>query len=753
MNALPSDSPHSVPSKAPSPQHKGAGVAPPLAQHTKASARVSSPSKPNDHFVRQQASGKPHDAKKPFNPWKWIVLTPIIAAVVLPVVAVGAAGAWFMHTPSTLDKSFTPEKLSKMLEAYRRNEKVEIPKGLRFPNYSGTNPVAFLQQGLFGFINAYRFLPQDNKWEVLKYVASPKGIKDLIKLGQFALNALSESNPGDLSFVATVLAKGGTVTKKWGQGYADKAKSKLIKLHASVLDLEEIILNKETPEIKRLNAQKSLADKKIAFKKQRKIFKDLSVLQSQEVELTKKQEQHFTHLYHQAIDAYNAQHPNKPLVKKSLRGLKKVEASTALVILQDDVAIKLQRSDARAANAVANFELMVHLNSIEQGISSIVSGKGAEHMDKDAIVKKSTEQAGAILQGSDFNSEFIGLKLMREAQKKAGIVEGLAPEPYLFKNIKGVDGHEYGAVVMEKVGGPGDLNSVTLNAMMSEHPFDLNSKEWMLYTKFMQEDAYATIVNQLLSIHTTDGHSGNFMLKASPVTTGKNGGAIPIDLAEHNQIPEEGMRKLARLFLACVKTRVIEDPDMRHSARQEALQRLEILFKDGGKGIKHSDKVDLLKEIETSPMRILNILYRGPVKEFTEDNYRTYSPNRFDFSNFIDLPLDPHRVRKAEEKFLPFIYNADRYERSINSSSETAKLLRKSKELAAKDILRFMERYATESVPDHERSTYIGYLRRNLLSTHGTREETTLADLQSELHGYKRYIKELEKQIAQYDEN
>jgi hypothetical protein len=743
MNALPSDPNHALPSKVSSAQQKGAGVAPPLAQHTKASARVSSPSKPNDHFVRQQASGKPHDAKKPFNPWKWIVLTPIIAAVVLPVVAVGAAGAWFMHTPSTLDKSFTPEKLSKMLEAYRRNEKVEIPKGLRFPNYSGTNPVVFLQQGLFGFINAYRFLPQDNKWEVLKYVASPKGIKDLIKLGQFYLNWFAENNPGDLSFVATVLAKGGTITKKFGQGYADDVKRKMMRLYTEIVETETAIANKKIPEEGLKEAIKILESKKKRFYKSRKQYRDLSVLQSQEVQLTKKQEQHFTHLYHQIVDAYNAQNPSKPLKKLPLSQLKLDAASTAVVILQDDVAIKLQSADARAANAVANFELMVHLNSIKEGLRSIVSGKGAEDMDKDAIVKESTEQAGAILQGCDFYSELLGLQAKRAAQKKVGIVEGLAPEPYLFKNIKGVDGHEYGAVVMEKIEGPGNLGKVSLQAIMSEHPFDTTSKEWTLYNQFMQEDAYATIVHHLLSqVRSTDGHSGNFMLKATPVTTGKNGGAIPIDLAEYIELPAEGMRKLARLFISCLKTGAIEDLEMRHQARQEALQRLEALFKNGN-NIKQSQKIDLLKEIEASPVNILNILYRE----------REVGSKGVQISEMIDLPLDPFRVRQSEQKFKSLIRTVEIHESSLDPASEAAKASRKAKRKAAEHALRLMETYAGERIPDYDRSTHSGYLSRNLLETKGTGLELTLADLQRMRAFYEKKAKELEKQLAQYDEN
>jgi hypothetical protein len=364
-------------------------------------------------------------------------------------------------------------------------------------------------------------------------------------------------------------------------------------------------------------------------------------------------------------------------------------------------------------------------------------------MDKDAIVKESTEQAGAILQGCDFYNELLGLQAKRAAQKKAGIVEGLAPEPYLFKNIKGVDGHEYGVVVMEKIEGPGNLGKVSLQAIMSDHPFDTTSKEWTLYNQFMQEDAYATIVHHLLSqVRSTDGHSGNFMLKATPVTTGKNGGAIPIDLAEYIELPEEGMRKLARLFISCLKTGAIEDLEMRHQARQEALQRLEALFKNGN-NIKQSQKIDLLKEIEASPVNILNILYRE----------RKVGSKGVQISEMIDLPLDPFRVRQSEQKFDSFIRNVEIYESSLDPASEAAKASRKAKRKAAEHALRLMENYAGERIPDYDRSTHLGYLSRNLLHTHGTDREKTLESLKTLLDHYKGNAKELEKQIAQYDEN
>jgi hypothetical protein len=232
------------------------------------------------------------------------------------------------------------------------------------------------------------------------------------------------------------------------------------------------------------------------------------------------------------------------------------------------------------------------------------------------------------------------------------------------------------------------------------------------------------------------------MLKATPVTTGKNGGAIPIDLAEYIELPEEGMRKLARLFISCLKTGAIEDLEMRHQARQEALQRLEALLKNGNK-IKQSQKIDLLKEMEVSPVNILNILYRE----------RKVGSKGVQISEMIDLPLDPFRVRQSEQKFDSFIRNVEIYESSLDPASEAAKASRKAKRKAAEHALRLMENYAGERIPDYDRSTHLGYLSRNLLHTHGTDREKTLESLKTLLDHYKGNAKELEKQIAQYDEN
>jgi hypothetical protein len=239
----------------------------------------------DDNFVRQDVDKTQNKdvktkEKKPFNPWKWMIIAPLVAFVATPIIAVGAAGAWFMHTPSSLSKDLTPEKLTKMLEAYGRKEKVKIPEGLKIPTYTGKKiDASFTQAQTMGLIKGLRHLPKDNKWEILKYVLSPKGIKDAMQLPMIFLDIAYDKSESlqtrDWSFIATVLAKGGTVTKKFGQGFADIVKQDVLTSHAEVMKLKEAKAPKE-------EIDKAMAN----FESARRFYKSISQLQSQEVQLT-----------------------------------------------------------------------------------------------------------------------------------------------------------------------------------------------------------------------------------------------------------------------------------------------------------------------------------------------------------------------------------------------------------------------------------------------------------------------------------
>ncbi len=650
-----------------------------------------------------------------------MVLTPLIAVVATPLIAVGVAGAWFMHTPSSLSKDLTPEKLTKMLEAYGRKEKVKIPEGLKIPTYTGKNleDPSFLQQGTMGLIKGLRHLPKDNKWEILKYVLSPKGIKDAVQLPMIFLDLcfgkLERLQTRDFSFIANVFAKGGTVTTKYGQSLADIVKQNVLNSHANVMKL------------KKAKAPKKEIDEAMAsFESNRRLYQSISQLQSQEVQLTKKEEKHFTHLYKAKVAEYNKDNPDKPLSVKPLSALKKIQASTALGVIQDDVFFKLPRTDARADNAVNNFELMVHFSAIQEAGKAILTKQDASLASKDDIVKSALEKVAPIIEGSNFKNEVKGLEAMRALQAEAGVLEGLAPKPLHFSTIKGIDGLDYGVVVMERIKGAGDLSKVTLNAVMSENPFDLSSKEWKLYHKFMQEDALATVGMQSLRIFTGDGHGANLGLKQNPVSKGKNGGAVPFDLAEYLEIPKESMKPIANLFLACVKTGHLQDANAKTAARNEAMKLLNQLLEKNGKGVSEQVKKDLLIEIEASPLRILGKLYGSP-----EIADKLHIPNA--------KGLNANNVQRAETKFGSFIETLKQYEHHLDATKPEGKAFRKSKEIAAEDLLSNMERYSGKKVDPAERQAHLDYVRRRFLSTEGSGGESTLEELKSKKNTLKSY--------------
>lgn len=493
---------------------------------------------PDTESTKAQKATASKNAKKPhkdFNVWKWIVLTPLIAGVMLPFASVGVAGLWFMHTPSSLSKTMKPDDLKKMLTAYANQEKVEIPKGLRIPKYKGSpdNLMSAIKMSLSifsGYINALRHLPADNKWQIFKYTFSRQGIKDFMQVPQIFIDILGldldKLNKRDLSYIANVLTKGGTVTKKYGQSLADVFKNSTLRKHAEVLRLEKAKAPAE--EIKKART---------SFESSRKFYQTLSKLQSQEVELTPKEKRHFEYLYKEILKKYQAKYPHATMDTRTLDAIKKVAASTAVVGLPENLAIKMPKTDAGASNAINNLEALVGFQAIEHAVKACImpaeqeaekqagkqAGKAVKTVEKevlknmsnvseDAILKAAAQQAGSILDGSDFTNEAKGLNAMREMQEAMGIKIGLAPKPLLVDTIIGKDGVPYSVVVMEQIEGPGDLSKVIEKAVMSKDPFNLKSKAWEDYHRFMREDACPTIAMQSFGVQHGDLHGANMML-------------------------------------------------------------------------------------------------------------------------------------------------------------------------------------------------------------------------------------------------
>jgi hypothetical protein len=253
----------------------------------------------------------------------------------------------------------------------------------------------------------------------------------------------------------------------------------------------------------------------------------------------------------------------------------------------------------------------------------------------------------------------------------------------------------------------------------------------------MQEDACATVGMQSLRIINGDGHDANRLLKENPVSKGKNGGAVPIDVAEFIDIPKESMKKIASLFLACVKTGHSQDANAKTASRNEAMKLLNQLLEKNGEGISDQVKKDLLIEIEGSPLRILGKLYGSP-----EIADKLLIPNA--------KGLNANNVKRAETKFEPFIETLKQYEANLDATKAEGKAFRKSKEQAAEDLLSNMERYAGKKVDSAERQAHVDYVCRRFLSTQGSAGEETLEDLKKKEEYFKKVLEIIQQQIANY---
>ncbi len=712
-----------------------------------ASEAVENPSTPlpapkSDNFVKQEpvkqvsdkqdAKLKKEPEKKHWNPWKWIVVAEVATPILAVTGAVVGAGAWFMHTPSTLSKTLKPADIQAMLDKYARGEEVKIPKGVTFPLLKAKAGLGTLVD----IIRVLRYLPQDNKWEIVKYLMTPKGLKDLTALPAILIHGMFLNSEGvakqDLSIVANVMSRGGTVTKKLGQQLADNFKQIVLSAHRGVVHYKnelklletnpakyikeyeyqfrdkqgnlldpksEEALNKLEELKKKLN--KDLKEITNHYEVNKKLFESLTTLQSKDVHWTKKEKAHFQHLYEVATGYHNRDNSDKRITKKALSSLKTVEASTAAVIIHDDVGLVLKelKPDARPENAVQNLEFYLAWNSLFN--ASKKGGRDLSNLDaeelktlQEAIFKSSIEQSGAILQGSNFHNEKIGLDAMRQQQQALGITEGLAPKPYGVHTIKGLDGYDYQVIVMDEIKGEGDLSKLVLNALNSPNAFNLNSKEWQLYRDTMTEEIPYTIAMQSLALKSTDGHGGNFLLKTQAVKEAikagklKNGGLTPIDLAEHILIHPNDMKKISRLFFACINAANQHDQAARDKARETSMSILNSMIrsKAGDKPISKWVKRDVLNKIEVAPLRVLDVLFVHSDPEIAERLFFPDSPT-----------LHRNNVKRAAEKFNGVLEDAERHEfllKYADNDEATLKRYRENQRLATEMVIAQMERYA-----------------------------------------------------------
>ena len=508
-----------------------------------------------DHFVRQDLESKQKkDVKKkerkPFNPWKWMLLTPLILGGTLLVGApLGGALAfrhWFLKNPSELSKVLKPTDIEKMFADMRAGKEIKVPKEFKLPDLKGMSE----KQQIGAFLNTLRFLPPENKKKIMQYLFSFKGIKECSSLvGTFVQLTASR---GKLEKIKTIMEKanlnpiheiferGGTVTKKAGQGIADQLKPFVI--FSDVLKQNEGLLQD--------SAKKEEFETGLAIIE--KMYKTFASMQSKEVKLEGKAKVHYQDLYEQALKSYASQNPQHTLQHVPFDSLKLVEASTAIVGLdvKNGKAYKFQRPDALANRAADNLEFLAQINHMLNhnlsGLEETLSGSKVKiDPEKQRIdrFKQGLNAAHDILQGSRFENEKLGLDRIEEAARWVGAdSKYYPPKAYLAQNFKGKKGNdEYGVVIMDMIQGQNTADLIQ-KAQAEGGAFSLEKSAWKAYNDFMGEHAHNVLLRQASHAVSTDNHSGNIM------QSGK-----VLDVAEHRYVPIAHMNKIADLVISILQ--------------------------------------------------------------------------------------------------------------------------------------------------------------------------------------------------------
>jgi hypothetical protein len=648
------------------------------------------------------APAETNNKKKPFNFLKWAAISTVGTVVGVPLLAAGAFSAWFLHNPSSLSKTMKPENITAMAKKFANGEQVEIPKGIRIANPPKDKSNFWKGMNIAGnYADALRSLPADNKKQILKYVLSFKGIKDGLEVPKLITNIMSgnmeEATKRNLDFVSNIMAKGGTVTKKYGQTMADGTKNSTLRYHGRLVQLEKAG-KKGTEEY-----TKTLND----FETSRRFYQSLSKLQSQEVHLTKAQTKHYQTLFDNAVAEYNIQNPSSKLSTKALSELKKIEASTAVVVLHEGKAFKLPRPDALPKNAVDNLQLLTSLNASTQNLLSIESKKDP---DKNSILKAAVESANGILEGANFDNEIKGLTAIRDVQTNMGVKQGLAPKGYFSAQLKGADGEHYSVAVMDQIHSEGDLSGVILKAVLAPDTLNSKSPVWDAYHRFMHNDAFATVAMQNAPVRSADLHSGNLMLKSKEIqdaihASGEvNGGAIPIDVAEYIALPKSVSKSIANITLTALNGNQGLSSGRAINNQAIVTSINEFLGSNAGK-VSEETKQRVAKDIAYAPLRALGMLYKEP-----------------EIAQHLSFPegvgLNAKNVERAEQKFLPLLSDIRNYVQNhmTDASSPEYQRMMLSKKRAAQQVLTQLEGDSGKTYSDAEKETLLKAIEERFLN-------------------------------------
>jgi|GEM_PF-5145638 len=708
--------PLSIPNPAPAVDYAQTAVAPSPESHPAPTAErryKAATVQPPEQFVYQskQTAVAPKALKKkkeykPFNAFKWALITPIALAAMTPFVGTGAAAIWFMSKPKQMAKKLNPTDIRALIKSIEDGDKnVKIPEGMHVPNpYKDDNGQTNVAQkgvkALLGKISALRHLPQENKWDMLKYFLSPTGLKEFADVPRhYFFSAFQDHKTASkysLNFVASIMKKGGPVATKYVQSMANEARSTMLSAHRVVLKYME-------QDAEKIDA-KELQKLRDMFFVKRDVFKSFSKLQSSSEPLKGWKAAHQLKMYNETARQFNSTNPEfaMPIIK-DINELKNIEASTSIVSLTPDgrYAVKALMPGASPEKAADQLQVMVELVGNDPRKNIILDALGIEDSSAETkdidILKKAMDSILPFLDGSDLKNEVEGLSSILKTQRKLGGQVGLSPAPKFITKINGFD-----TVVMEQLHGDGDMVSILSKAVMSDTPFDLEARSWDQFRSFAENEAYSTVAMMYEDTISMDLHHGNIMPKTAEefaemsAKRATNTGAKVLDVAEYIQLPPELLKAKARITLKALEYSSLQPPkykgddyssqeyqdylekvtefnDKSHEVLGDLTSELKKLYENNGRGIEESKFDTLALKIARVPIR--SVEYMLEDKEMAKV-FKIKGGKNVNHSN----------LQRAVDKMQDLATDQITYERLMYKDKAVKKKLQENKETAVKMI-------------------------------------------------------------------
>jgi hypothetical protein len=655
--------------------------------------------------------------KKPFNPWKWMILTPLIvgatAVVGTPLIGMGMFRHWFLQNPSDLSKVLKPEDLQHMFKQMQEGKSISVPKEFKVPVFKEGDTFANVKASL----NILRSLPIENKKKILQYLMSFKGIKESLGLATDISSAIIAAGTLDFKKVDKIVAnmnlnpikeifeRGGTATKKAGQSIAGHFKNwiEIIDSAQSKSGLIEGLSQKEKGELDFFKGLKPVLIK---------VHTAFASMQSKPIKLEGKTKRYYEDLYQQAFNAVQSQN----LEEVKFDDLKCEVASTAVVGLGNK-ATKFQRPDALPSRAPDNVaflgQIQYLLESMQNSLISKFTG-GAVQSTPEQIRERAfrggVNSAHDILQGSDFRNEALGSKRIEDAVRWIGVDPKYnPPKVYLSQNFKSkYNNEEYGVVIMDRIPGQNlaDLSQKYLAG-------DSQAKE--TYETFMAHHAHSVLLRQASNAFSTDLHNGNIF---------DNG--VVLDVAEHGYVPPTAMNDFAGLVIETLKgvkktynekttlssgkTRqdivAVAFDDKAHQALRKMLDPT--AFKKLAQENDMSEKAIetlILGQIHKDPLNVLNVLYNNKILKL-EDALKRIPDS---------VGLNRQSLNRATEKFRTFTKSLAIFKSNLEGqNTPLARQFLASERQMAEDFVEAYSKNAGITLTQDERLKLIQHVQKNM---------------------------------------